>query len=340
MKLNAVILNDTRGDNHFGCYRVMRLMEENLRGRGITITATSLVRNRWHRDKSFLKHMSEADLIIINGEGTLHHGASSGERLLKVTEHPARRNTPVALINAIYQENPGEWRRYLDKIDLICVRDSWSAKEIKDQTGRDVAFVPDLSLSDQKRLDTGETNRDMLLIGDSVSRGVTRTLLDIAASQKDAYLVPITKTIKSSKPHFSPAPRLLREIYIRAHTEFFKLRHPNSIFNTTEEGFIDTIRRGYLHVTGRFHSVCFCLFTHTPFLAVESNSWKIRALLEDTGMGRGRLVSADELKHHLLDRSSNAFNDQETASINAALESCRTKSSQLFDAISRLPNAN
>jgi len=338
LKLNAVILNDTRGDNHFGCYRVMRLMEENLHGRDITITATSLVRNRWDRDKSFLKHLSEADLIIINGEGTLHHGASAGERLLKVTEHPARRNTPVALINAIYQENPSEWRRYLDKIDLICVRDSWSAKEIKDQTGRDVAFVPDLSLSGRKSPDNGRNERDMLLIGDSVSRGVTRTLLDIAASGKDAYIIPITKAIKSSKPHFSPAPRLLREIYIRAHAEFFKMRHPNSIFNTTEEGFIETIRRGYLHVTGRFHSVCFCLFTHTPFLAVESNSWKIRALLEDTGMGGRRLVSADDLKDHALDSHSNAFDAHEIAAIDAALELCRTKSAELFDAISRLPS--
>ena len=34
---------------------------------------------------------------------------------------------PVALINALYQDNPQDWRRYLDKFALISPRDSWSA---------------------------------------------------------------------------------------------------------------------------------------------------------------------------------------------------------------------
>ena len=95
---NAVILNDTRGDSHFGCFRVMRLIEENLAGRGIRVLARSGVRNDWENDRPFLDAMAKSDLIVINGEGTLHHGAKAGARLLRVVDHPVRGDKPVALI--------------------------------------------------------------------------------------------------------------------------------------------------------------------------------------------------------------------------------------------------
>ena len=127
MSLTAVLMNDTRGHAHFGCQRVMRVIESNLESRGITVIARSLVRNDWEADRAFLDAASKCDVIVINGEGTLHHGASHGEKLLRIAAHPVRAGKPVALINAIYQENPEHWRRYLDGIDLISPRDSWSA---------------------------------------------------------------------------------------------------------------------------------------------------------------------------------------------------------------------
>ena len=47
MPLTAVLMNDTRGHAHFGCQRVMRVIESNLESRGIKVTARSLVRNDW-----------------------------------------------------------------------------------------------------------------------------------------------------------------------------------------------------------------------------------------------------------------------------------------------------
>ena len=106
MSLNAVILNDTRGDNHFGCFRVMRMIEANLAVRGINVIANSIVRTDWEKNRSFLEAMAKSDLVVINGEGTLHHGSRHGERLLKVVDHPARAGKPVVLVNALYQDNP------------------------------------------------------------------------------------------------------------------------------------------------------------------------------------------------------------------------------------------
>src|SRR3546814_8288014 len=122
----------------------MRRIEENLRCRGISITAVSPVRHDWEGDASVLKAMAACDIIVINGEGTLHHGAPHGEILLKVVDHPVRTTKPVVLINALYQENPASWKRYLDKMALISTRDYWSAETISTKERCEIGFVPDL----------------------------------------------------------------------------------------------------------------------------------------------------------------------------------------------------
>jgi hypothetical protein len=333
--LRAVILNDTRGDNHFGCFRVMRQIEEHLAERGIRVIGTSLVRNDWEKDKQFLQTMSEADVILINGEGTLHNGARHGERLLKVVDHPARAATPVILINALYQDNPASWGRYLDKMALIATRDSWSAETIQHTTGRPISFVPDLSLGEGLLVDHS-VRRDMLLIGDSISRETSRELLKIATSHPNARLLPITRTIKASKPHFAPPLKAMREVYVHLHAALFAMRNRNVLFNRTEDEFIADLRRGYLHVTGRFHSVCFCLFTLTPFLALESNSWKIKALLHDLGLPSNRLLTISEVQRRIMNAESYAYREEEVRAIEAGLDLCKTRTRQLFDEIRRI----
>ncbi|GEO83886.1 MULTISPECIES: polysaccharide pyruvyl transferase family protein [Alphaproteobacteria] len=333
MPIKAVILNDTRGDNHFGCFRVMRLIEENLANRGIHVLARSGVRNDWENDRPFLSAMAKSDIIVINGEGTLHHGAKAGARLLRVTDHPARSGKPVALINAIYQENPSEWSRYLQKMTIISTRDSWSAEEASRHAARPVGFVPDLSLSGGFTEAPPNVTRDLLLLGDSVSRDISRQLLALADSRADARLLPILKTIKASKPHFSAPTRLLREGYIRLHARAFGWRHGNVLFNKDEAGFINTLQHGYLHVTGRFHAVCFCLFTKTPFLAIESNSWKIEALMNDLGLGTRRLVRIEELPGQLTMPDVLAFSTEEMRAIENGIAMCQTRAAKLFDDI-------
>ncbi|MGA1831842.1 polysaccharide pyruvyl transferase family protein [Rhizobium wenxiniae] len=330
--LKAVILNDTRGDNHFGCFRVMRVIEEKLAEKGITVRATSLVRNDWEKDRNFLAAMAQSDIIVINGEGTLHHGAKAGERLLKIVDHPARGTKPVVLINTLYQENPATWGRYLDQMALIATRDSWSAEVVREQIGRQVTFVPDLSLA-EGMVAEHSGKREILTIGDSVSKEISRELLAIAATYPEARLLPITTTIKASKPHFPQPLKAMREAYIRLHAANFAKRHGNVLFNKTEADFIYDLKRSYLHVTGRFHSICFCLFTQTPFLALDSNSWKIEALLNDLDLGKNRLITLTDLHERLADPDSKTYSDTERRKIEDGLAQCKLKADKVFDEI-------
>lgn len=331
----AVILNDTRGDNHFGCFRVMRVIEENLARRGIAVTARSLVRNDWERDRAFLARLAEADLIVVNGEGTLHHGHRQGERLLSVADHPARGRKPVALINTIYQQNPETWRRYLERIDLVSARDSRSAAEIGRLAGRDCGWVPDLSLA-EGAVYTGSMARTRLLIGDSVETRTRQKLLGLTDLDPGARFLPILKGLKPSKPHHPTPFRQLREAYIRLNALYSQWRRGNIEFNRDEAGFIRSLSTARLHVTGRFHAVCFCLFTGTPFLAVESNSWKIAALLDDFGLGTTRIVPVGDIRSRLASREDFGFSDDEKTRIATSLAACATGSADLFDRIAAL----
>lgn len=334
--VKAVILNDTRGDNHFGCFRVMRVIEENLARRGIEVIGRSLVRNNWQADAAFLASLAQADLIVINGEGTLHHGSRQGERLLAVVDHPARGQKPVALINTLYQDNPGSWSRYLEKIDLISTRDAWSAEAASNHAGRTVGHVPDLSLWEGAAESTSTARGDLVLIGDSVIRSVSERLITLADSRPDARFLPILTTIKPPKPHYRQPFRALRNAYIHTHALAFRLRHPHVWFNRDEAGFMHSLKKGALHATGRFHSICLCLVTGTPFIALESNSWKIRALLDEFDLGPDRLVDIDDLPARLSDPALRYFSMREQAAIAKRLSECVMQTQALFDRIAEL----
>lgn len=314
----------------------MRMIEANLAVRGITVLARSMVRTNWEKNRSFLEAMANSDLIVINGEGTLHHGSRHGERLLKVVNHPARANKPVALINALYQDNPEHWGRYLEKMSLISTRDSRSAAAVTEASGLSVDVVPDLSLSAGAEPRPGMLVRDRLLIGDSVSRNVSASLLALRDMHPEAYFLPILRTIKPSKPHFPLPLRLLRQGYIELHARAFALSENRVLYSRSEPEFIAALRRGRLHVTGRFHAICFCLFTRTPFLAVGSNSWKIEALLEDFGLGKRRLVTQDQVATHLEAPDELAFTDEEQRAITAGLTMSHNRTARLFDRLKEI----
>lgn len=333
----AVILNDTRRRRHFGCARVMRVIEENLVRRGIVVTARSLAGHAWRNDRAFLEALSGCSVVVINGEGTLHHGAPLGREILAVAEHPARGTTPIALLNALYQENPVEWRRFLDAIDLVVARDSWSAAEIRRVSGRSVEVVADLSMAEPPPCGTaGAEPRDRVYVGDSVLPA-TRSLLSSAAGGGGRIgILPILVSRHALRPELPAAARRVREAWNHLRDAVSRLGEPATIRCVDEGDYLGRIRRARLHVTGRFHAVCLSLVTRTPFLAVASNSWKIEALLHDFGLGRGRMIGGDRVADALADPEAFAFTAGEEALIGAALDRCAAGAARTFDEVDRL----
>lgn len=284
---NAVILNDTSTRYHHGCVRVMRLLTEGLKRSGLTIAARSPARHDWEKDETFLRALAEADVVVINGEGTLHHGREAGERLLRVATHPATR-APVALVNALWQDNPTAWAEPLKTMALVAARDSASAAAMAQATGREVRWLPDLSLS--APAEPAGPRRDGVLIGDSVRFSARKALARAALALPGARVLP-TKTL-SGRLWRAPVARAL--LY-RAYMNSWTLSIPPFDLAQSEGDYLAALAAAELHITGRFHGVCLSMLTETPFLALASNASKVERLLKDVGLGRDRLVTAQEL---------------------------------------------
>lgn len=335
--MKAVILNDTRGDAHFGCMRVMRLLENSLEQRGIAVLATSLVRNDWENDSVFLEAMRASDLIVVNGEGTLHHGARQGDRLLRVASHHLREGKRLALINSLYQDNPAEWGMFLSRFDLLAARDAASQREMQNACGKPVLLSPDISLSAGAIPMADHFSRSLVTIGDSVEKSVSRSLARLAGTLPESRLVTIQSRLKLPKPSY-PAPlRVMRDIYSRAYETVARFSNRRLVIPSSEAEFIDWLCQSRLHVTGRFHAVCFCLATGTPFLAVRSNSRKIEELLDYFGLGQDRVVPADRLEQAVADSRFAVYSDTEKIRIENGLANAAKSAAVVFDALASLP---
>ncbi|ALI55572.1 polysaccharide pyruvyl transferase family protein [Celeribacter marinus] len=326
----CVILNDTSTRYHHGCIRVMEQLKSGLVDRGITIAACAPARHDWENDPKLIEHIRSCDLVVINGEGTLHHGNASGERLLKLATCDAVKGVPIALVNALYEQNPEHWGRYVEKFDIVSARDTQSAKEINDSIGRPVArTVADLSMS------TGALSydglRDGLIVGDSVKWN-RRTDLAKAASRLSADLYVPTKTLSSLIWKSTVAKRALYALYNGVLT----LRQPKFVMPRDVDGYLRLLSSCEGHITGRFHAVCLSMVTGTPFLALSSNASKIERLLTDVGIGASRILTPDDLSSLTLLRAVRPFDSGEVQAVQAYLESARTNAATLMDDLAHL----
>lgn len=320
----VVVMNDTSGRSHHGCSRVMRLLLEGLSRHGMQVTARSPARHDWQADAGFLAELDRADLVVINGEGTLHHGRSAGKALLQVIPRAQSRGTPVALINALWQENPPDWFDLLAPAALIAARDRRSGDEISAVLGAShLRVLPDLSLSAGAAPQPGP--RDRLYVGDSV-RLSTRRALALAAARLQANALLPTKTLASPLWRHWPVRSLLSAVYHGAAP--FGL--PPLQLADDEASYLSLLGRARMHLTGRFHGICLSLVTQTPFLATASNSWKVEALLTDAGLQRNRLIAEADLPDLQPRDLIRPFAPEEVATVDAFLSRAKAEGETLF----------
>jgi len=330
--MKFVILNDTREQPHFGCHRVMRTIEELLGRRGAKVLGRALGTDHWEKNPQFLDALRDSDAILINGEGTLHHGRPRAERVLKVVDHPLRQGKPVYIVNALYQGNPQGWSKYLDKVDLILTRDSRSGQELDRVYSGPLHQALDLSMHVPHPADSQNT-RLHLAFGDSVDPETTLLLLDAHRKTEGSVFLPVMRTLKSRRPSW-PAPlRAWRDFYIHVHAKLSRWRDESIRFVADDHAFLRELENSALHVTGRFHGVCLSLLAQTPVLTVASNSWKIEALLDDLGLSRERLITPQALRELDLTQLRLDFSAQEKLRMTEALAASRRTVESVFDRI-------
>lgn len=130
--MKIVLVNDTSlYENHFGCQLVGQTIREHLAEFGMELLAALPYT---FDPTKFTSVFEQADLLLINGEGSIHHGKN---RMLC----DLAKLYPSVLINAVFQENPDDFA--VGAFKRVFVRESNSAKYL-DNYGVKAAVVPDL----------------------------------------------------------------------------------------------------------------------------------------------------------------------------------------------------
>lgn len=331
----ALILNDTSiGSDHFGCMRVMRNLRKALSERNIEVVSTIPVGTSWKNFPGIYEIINSVDLIIINGEGTIHNGRKKAEDLLSIVDALPRKMPFLALLNAIYENNPREWAAYLSKFDLIVTRDGRSADQIANLIGRKINHLPDFSMcTNDGVIDRVNINRINFLIGDSVSWSSTKKLFKYAdeldLSGFNVFKAPMTSG-------FSPEIKIKKffgERYSNLwRNRFLKINNNLKIFQSDLE-YMGTLQMSDMHVTGRFHSVCLSVVCRTPFYSISSNTNKIQNLIDDIGLSSQRIIPASEL--NCIDNPYKfTYSEDELSKINDYLVRGRQEYNKTFDQLS------
>ncbi|NBK99521.1 MAG: methyltransferase domain-containing protein, partial [Erysipelotrichia bacterium] len=303
----AILINDTSNANHHGCSYVKEAIVENLEKRNYTLIKSSFNGENWITNQQLVELIRTVDLIIVNGEGTLHHSQNTAIELVKIAKFAYDNSIKCVLINSVFQDNNEFINQYMKYFDLIFVRETRSKYELM-RIGVDSEVVPDLSFYSCKQSKQNDQKKS-IGVTDSVYQQLTDGLYEYAIA-KQCDFIPI---LKQNAGYVSTK----YDQYCQAsNSEYYE-----KIANTN---FI---------ICARYHSLCLALQAEVPFLAISSNSHKIEGLLEDIGLSCDRLVQYEEL----LTRNTPCFySEKEKYKISHYVKNARIAIENMFDAMTML----
>lgn len=281
----VVLLNDTTPDNHYGCTRVINNLNTLIaESGGIVIHSLKIDQKIFNSETK--QYLQQADIVIINGEGTFHHGAQRAHDMLKlVAELPLKKY----LVNATYDSNPETFATLLKSFDGVTVRESRSQRQLKEQ-GIDSIVLPDLSLFSESYT---STVRKGYLYGDSVNFRLAWKMHQLFRDKTDFKVNRICYTSNRWAQVNRYILKGLRKL------DFTKFKTRNLFIareRITTEQYHQEVAHSNGIITGRYHAICYAINSLTPFLAVSSNSHKVEGLMEDIGL-EGRIIASSQLEN-------------------------------------------
>jgi len=282
--MKALLANDASLAGHHGSALVTEQIVTLAAKFGISVCSGK----RWEAVESLLNGGSEFDLLIVNGEGSLHHDSRSAKRIAEIGLRAKSIGLPAYLINTTEEANSAEVLSGIAAFRKVYARDTTTQSRLT-SIGIEAGFVPDLTLSwiDARRYEP----QNVILVTDS------------SDAQKTDRLLQIARTIGASTQAISfraPPPLLSRRLQFEFKrllamalpTAPWTVRYSASV--RTRNQLVEKMRRAKGVICGRYHAVCFCLLLRVPFIAIPGNTKKIDSLLGDIGLSR-RLIDLQRL---------------------------------------------
>lgn len=318
--MRIAIINDTRSTNHYGCLMVMRNIELLLKSQGADVIWTWPVGVDWRKRESEIVNKPKVDAIIVNGEGTIHHGPRrwQAEALAEFAEFS--KNTlkvPVFLINATLYANEKSLYDRLKFYNSIYVRDRMSHVELNNLNIEN-EFVPDMTFAVSSNLISDQVKT--ICVVDSVMQSDLPFLRRFSKKHQADYCSMVVA--RPSNYSFLKKPR-------RFFLTSFKWLINERLRSLDPKEFERYLGHYKLVVTGRYHTVTMCLKNRIPFLALESNTPKISYLLNEVFGNTKRVLSVKDLDHIKLDEW-NGYSNDELAAIDCFLKKAENSNVEMI----------
>jgi polysaccharide pyruvyl transferase WcaK-like protein len=286
--IRIAIINDTRITSHYGCMLVMENLLALLDKNNVEVIWTWDVSVDWRKHKSKILKKPKIDAIIVNGEGTIHN--SKDRKFAKALAEFAQfsnetLNTPSYLINAtLYQNDIQEYEK-LRAYRAIYVRDKGSLAELE-SFGLSGKYVPDLTFAhNEQKYSELQPTKEVVVI-DSAIKEDNPILKDFANINGFPFKSMIVARSANAKLLRSPRP------YVK---NILKYVVSDWKLSTSPGEYINYLRQYNLVITGRYHTVSMCIKNKIPFIAIDSNTPKIRFLLEDALGETNRNINISQL---------------------------------------------
>ncbi|MFL2922509.1 MAG: polysaccharide pyruvyl transferase family protein [Limisphaerales bacterium] len=323
-KTKFIILNDTRpieGFIHFGCNVVVETIISRLENSDMQLFG---IANTFEECQNLEKNQGfeEVSLIVLNGEGSLHHDNSRCLGLLQFCQAMKDSGRHCVLLNSSWFDNSSSYASYLSAFDLISVRESQSLEQISKHRS-DAVLVPDFSIASAHNVAiksdklSNKDNSRQLCIFDNVIPEVGFELFDFARSNE--------------APFFIMGP--LNYAYLSEQNSK-DAEHPwkPKVF----ESLNDLIPFGY-SISGRFHGLTVCLAALRPTLALPSNTPKIESFLSDAGIKEIALLPSEWLglngadKLNIVQEKFSSWDELRTKSLLEYIEFALDATNKLFE---------
>lgn len=324
--MKIALFNDTSITQHYGCTIVMENLESLLKHQGIEISYMWPVGYDWRTRINDLKNISDVDAIIVNGEGSIHH-SDSRDRAVYLSQLAEFSHTelekPAYLINSTIASNTKETYTDLQKFNKIYVRESMSESELNTHNIT-AQITPDLSMAEPfKNIKT----RSGILVVDSVFKELSNKLS--LFSKDNGY------DFVSMQPNNQLIKRIFRKLKRLTIDKAF-LPITNQVTFVDYKKYLNLLSSKELVITGRFHTVTLCLLTKTPFVAIESNTNKISAILIDVFGNNKRVISSEDLLTGQIDLSLYAkWSKTEEEQVDSYLKSAQNKAQNMIKEIAQ-----
>lgn len=321
----VVIFNDTSIYGHAGCEIVIRQLRHELQNAGLHVADDLWPAWRsWPKQYKALNKI-DCDLIVINGEGTLHDDQDPGRAYVRELLESAsiarkRLKVPVALVNASISSLSESSLEHIASFDLVAVRDTASSVFLQ-SAGIESAVLCDLALLSKP---LGLARRYPLVATDSVI-GETTDMLTQFARLRSYKFVPF-------EGETGLASRFLR--HVAYGTNRGSIRR---FFSSSGSKIEKTLLSAEFILAGRYHAVALALREGIPFAAIDSNTDKIRWLLQDVFAADERLISEELLLSSWAGPGAlGQFSSQEKTQLEAFLKRKSGETRAVFAQIAEL----